>query len=208
MSQAEFIKRWCLNNVLAEVSSDADGSAVVRVHVPPLNAVTVPMALWSSSVLSGPLLACSACCLWLRLLRLPWAAVQCLCSFAFRALVSSCSAVCPLCWLPRRLVYVCQACKDPTLKNKIWYQLPARLSKQFWQSAPFPHPGQGLVLQPLRLISGVSGTVTAGHQAAVEEVTVVFMWWRRPPRPAMPWAACCTIANWTQSFVGLCCWQS
>jgi hypothetical protein len=24
----------------------------------------------------------------------------------------------------------------------------------------------------------------------------------------MPWAACCTIANWTQSFVGLCCWQS
>jgi hypothetical protein len=34
MSQAEFIKRWCLNNVLAEVSSDADGSAVVRVHVP------------------------------------------------------------------------------------------------------------------------------------------------------------------------------
>jgi hypothetical protein len=29
MSQAEFIKRWCLNNVLrAESSSDADGSAV------------------------------------------------------------------------------------------------------------------------------------------------------------------------------------
>jgi hypothetical protein len=27
-------------------------------------------------------------------------------SFAFRSLVSSCSAVCPLCWLPRRLVYV------------------------------------------------------------------------------------------------------
>ena len=34
MSQADFIKRWCLNNVLAEVSSDADGSAVVRVHLP------------------------------------------------------------------------------------------------------------------------------------------------------------------------------
>jgi hypothetical protein len=48
MSQAEFIKRWCLNNVLAEPSSDADGSAVVavvRVHVPPLAAVTVPVAL-------------------------------------------------------------------------------------------------------------------------------------------------------------------
>jgi hypothetical protein len=45
MSQAEFIKRWCLNIVLAEVSSDADGSAVVRVHVPPLAAVTVPVAL-------------------------------------------------------------------------------------------------------------------------------------------------------------------
>jgi hypothetical protein len=45
MSQAEFIKRWCLNTVLAEVSSDADGSAVVRVHVPPLAAVTVPVAL-------------------------------------------------------------------------------------------------------------------------------------------------------------------
>ena len=44
MSQADFIKRWCLNNVLAEVSSDADGSAVVRVHVPPLTAVTVPVA--------------------------------------------------------------------------------------------------------------------------------------------------------------------
>ena len=47
MSQAEFIKRWCLNNVLnvlAESSSDADGSAVVRVHVPPLNVVTVPVA--------------------------------------------------------------------------------------------------------------------------------------------------------------------
>ena len=42
MSQAGFIERWCLNNVLAEVSSGADGSAVVRVHVPPLNAVTVP----------------------------------------------------------------------------------------------------------------------------------------------------------------------
>ena len=42
MSQADFIERWCLNNVLAEVSSGADGSAVVRVHVPPLNAVTVP----------------------------------------------------------------------------------------------------------------------------------------------------------------------
>jgi hypothetical protein len=40
-------------------------------------------------------------------LRLPWAAVRGLCSFAFRALlVSSCSVVCPLCWLPRRLVYV------------------------------------------------------------------------------------------------------
>jgi hypothetical protein len=102
MSQAEFIKRWCLNNVLAEVSSDADGSAVARVHVPPLAAVTVPVALQSSSVLSGPFLACSACCLWLRR---PWAAVQGLCSFAFRALVSSCSAVCSLCWLPRRLVY-------------------------------------------------------------------------------------------------------
>ncbi len=38
------IKRWCLNNVLAESSSDADGSAVVRVHVPPLAAVTVPVA--------------------------------------------------------------------------------------------------------------------------------------------------------------------
>ena len=38
------LKRWCLNNVLAESSSDADGSAVVRVHVPPLNAVTVPVA--------------------------------------------------------------------------------------------------------------------------------------------------------------------
>jgi hypothetical protein len=49
------------------------------------------------------LLACFACCLWLRL---PWAAVRGLCSFAFRALVSSCSDVCPLCWLPRRLVYV------------------------------------------------------------------------------------------------------
>jgi hypothetical protein len=45
MSQAEFIKPWCLNNVLAESSSDADGSAVVRVHVPPLAAVTVPVAL-------------------------------------------------------------------------------------------------------------------------------------------------------------------
>ncbi len=45
MSQAEFIKRWCLNNVLAESSSDADGSAVGRVHVPPLAAVTVPVAL-------------------------------------------------------------------------------------------------------------------------------------------------------------------
>jgi len=44
MSQADFIERWCLNNVLAEVSSGADGSAVVRVHVPPLNAVTVPVA--------------------------------------------------------------------------------------------------------------------------------------------------------------------
>ncbi len=47
MSQAGFIERWCLNNVLAEVSSGADGSAVVRVHsvhVPPLNAVTVPVA--------------------------------------------------------------------------------------------------------------------------------------------------------------------
>jgi hypothetical protein len=42
--------RWCLNSVLAEVSSDADGSAVVRVHVPPLAAVTVPVALKSSSV--------------------------------------------------------------------------------------------------------------------------------------------------------------
>jgi hypothetical protein len=44
MSHAGFIERWCLNNVLAEVSSGADGSAVVRVHVPPLNAVTVPVA--------------------------------------------------------------------------------------------------------------------------------------------------------------------
>jgi hypothetical protein len=44
LSQAGFIERWCLNNVLAEVSSGADGSAVVRVHVPPLNAVTVPVA--------------------------------------------------------------------------------------------------------------------------------------------------------------------
>ena len=34
VSQAEFIKRRCLNIVLAESSSDADGSAVVRVHVP------------------------------------------------------------------------------------------------------------------------------------------------------------------------------
>jgi hypothetical protein len=103
MSQAGFIERWCFNNVLAEVSSGADGSAVVRVHVPPLNVVTVPVATLSSIVLSGPLLACYACCLWLRL---PWVAVRGLCSFAFRALVSSCSAVCPLCWLPRRLVYV------------------------------------------------------------------------------------------------------
>jgi hypothetical protein len=46
MSQADFIERWCLNNVLAEVSSDADGSAVVRVHVPPLTAVTVPVATY------------------------------------------------------------------------------------------------------------------------------------------------------------------
>ncbi len=48
MSQAEFIKRWCLNNVLvvlAESCSDEDGSAVVCVHVPPLAAVTVPVAL-------------------------------------------------------------------------------------------------------------------------------------------------------------------
>ncbi len=44
MSQADFIERWCLNTVLAEVSSGADGSAVVRVHVPPLHAVTVPVA--------------------------------------------------------------------------------------------------------------------------------------------------------------------
>jgi hypothetical protein len=44
MSQAEFIKRWCLNSVLAEVSSDADESATVRVHVPPLAVVTVPVA--------------------------------------------------------------------------------------------------------------------------------------------------------------------
>jgi hypothetical protein len=64
----------------------------------------VPLrALTYLAVLSGPLLACFACCLWLRL---PWAAVRGLCSFAFRALVSSCSDVCPLCWLPRRLVYV------------------------------------------------------------------------------------------------------
>jgi hypothetical protein len=45
LTVAWFIKRWCLNNVLAESSSDADGSAVVRVHVPPLAAVTVPVAL-------------------------------------------------------------------------------------------------------------------------------------------------------------------
>jgi hypothetical protein len=58
MSQAEFIKRWCLNNVLAEVSSDADGSAVVRVHVPPLAAVTTPGALeFRVFCMSGPFIS-------------------------------------------------------------------------------------------------------------------------------------------------------
>jgi hypothetical protein len=79
MSQAGFIERWCLNNVIAEVSSDADGSAVVRVHVPPLNAVTFQ---WPLRVLEF--------CLALSLLFGPYCLL----------------AVCPLCWLPRRLVYV------------------------------------------------------------------------------------------------------
>jgi hypothetical protein len=42
-----------------------------------------------------------------------------LCSFAFRALVSSCSAVCPLCLLPRWLVYVRHVrTLDPKNKTK------------------------------------------------------------------------------------------
>jgi hypothetical protein len=45
MSQAGFIERWCLNNVLAEVSSGADGSAVsCACTCATLNAVTVPVA--------------------------------------------------------------------------------------------------------------------------------------------------------------------
>ncbi len=76
-SVTEFIKRWCLNNMLAEVSSDADGSAVVRVHVPPLAAVTVPVALTNVSISVWPFI--SLFCLLSLWLRLPWAAVQGLC---------------------------------------------------------------------------------------------------------------------------------
>jgi hypothetical protein len=42
MSQADFIRRWCIGTVLARVSSTAAGSAAVEVHVPPMTAVTVP----------------------------------------------------------------------------------------------------------------------------------------------------------------------
>ncbi len=44
MSQADYVQRWCLGAVLADVSSDAAGSAVARVHVPPMTAVAVPVA--------------------------------------------------------------------------------------------------------------------------------------------------------------------
>ncbi len=50
LSQAGFIERWCLNNVLAEVSSDADvrvsccACTYVHMHVPLLTTVTVPVA--------------------------------------------------------------------------------------------------------------------------------------------------------------------
>jgi hypothetical protein len=43
LSQEDFAQRWCLGAVLAHVSSDAAGSVAVRVHVPPMNAVTVPV---------------------------------------------------------------------------------------------------------------------------------------------------------------------
>jgi hypothetical protein len=95
MSQAGFIERWCLNSVLAEVSSDADESAAVRVNMPPLAAVTVPVALWSSSVLSD--------FFWEKH---PLAGHAALPLLQHAPSLSSCPAVCPLCWLPRRLVYV------------------------------------------------------------------------------------------------------
>jgi hypothetical protein len=106
LSQAEVIKRCCFKNVLAEVSLDVDGSAAVRVHEPRLAAVTVSSvgtldfecAVWPFISLVMPSVYGSGC--------LEWAAAQGPCSFFFRAdLVSSCLAVCPLCWLPRRLVY-------------------------------------------------------------------------------------------------------
>jgi hypothetical protein len=46
MSQADLVQlvqRWCLGAVLAHVSSDAAGSAAVRVYVPPMTAVPVPV---------------------------------------------------------------------------------------------------------------------------------------------------------------------
>ncbi len=86
MSQAGFIERWCLNNVLAEVSSGADGSAVVRFKKKELRAAVccsatacagdealvgtqveslshLCIALWCGRLLLG----CAACgpCLWL-----------------------------------------------------------------------------------------------------------------------------------------------
>jgi hypothetical protein len=44
LSQADFVQRWCIGTVLAHVSSDTAGSAAVRVHVPTMTAVTVPVA--------------------------------------------------------------------------------------------------------------------------------------------------------------------
>jgi hypothetical protein len=53
--------------------------------------------------LFGPFLVCFVCRLWLWL---PLAAATGPVFYFLRALVFSCPAVCPLCWLPRRLVYV------------------------------------------------------------------------------------------------------
>ncbi len=95
---------------------------------------------------SGPASSRFACCLWLRL---PWAAVRGLCSFvsfAFRALVSSCSSVCPLCWLPWRLVYVRRV---RILDSKLKKNQPARHLPAFPVSQPVALPSPSAEPSPV-----------------------------------------------------------
>ncbi len=89
LSQEAFAQRWCLGTVLAHVSTNAVGAQTLSVHVP---------AVLSDAV--GPVE--SPCCL-LVFLEPGFGAPLAVCA---TFLCYGGPAVCPLCWLPRRPVYV------------------------------------------------------------------------------------------------------